>query len=220
MKDNPEITKSNILISAKAEFLDKGFVNASLRSIAANANVTTGALYRHFRDKDALFCALVDEVIEKTEEVINTAGKKSHENIVDPFGEEHQHLEDECTRMYIQYVIQNFDVFTLLLTKAGGSTHENFLRDMSDLYSDRCIELVHWLREKKVIKENVDDLSVHAIASNFIFSFAEIVRHKMSIEEIQIFLENIQRFFRYGWLHLFGLTCSVSGDCSDSHEQK
>ena len=61
MADASEETKSKILTSAKTEFLEKGFTNASLRTIAANAGLTTGAMYRHFKDKDALFCVLVSD---------------------------------------------------------------------------------------------------------------------------------------------------------------
>lgn len=53
MKDEKE-TKSKLLASAKAEFLEKGYINASLRSICKNAGVTTGALYFFFRDKEDL----------------------------------------------------------------------------------------------------------------------------------------------------------------------
>ena len=59
MSESAAETKAKIIESAKKEFLEKGFMNASLRTIAANAGVTTGAMYRHFKDKDALFCALV-----------------------------------------------------------------------------------------------------------------------------------------------------------------
>ena len=58
MKDEKE-TKSKLLASAKAEFLEKGYINASLRSICKNAGVTTGALYFFFRDKEDLFDSLV-----------------------------------------------------------------------------------------------------------------------------------------------------------------
>ena len=40
---------------AMREFLEKGYANASLRRIVRRAEVTTGALYSHFRDKQALF---------------------------------------------------------------------------------------------------------------------------------------------------------------------
>ena len=39
----------------------KGFKNASLRSIAQAAGVTTGAIYGYYPDKAALFDALVSE---------------------------------------------------------------------------------------------------------------------------------------------------------------
>ena len=40
-----------ILDCAKAEFLEKGFADASLRSICSKAGVTTGALYSAFQEK-------------------------------------------------------------------------------------------------------------------------------------------------------------------------
>lgn len=49
-----------MLQSAQREFLDKGYEKASLRSIAQNAGVTTGALYVRFPNKSALFAALVE----------------------------------------------------------------------------------------------------------------------------------------------------------------
>ena len=60
-----------ILDCAKAEFLEKGYMNASLRQICANAGVTTGALYKRYSGKEALFNALVQDVIDDIEKVIS-----------------------------------------------------------------------------------------------------------------------------------------------------
>ena len=38
--------------SAKEEFLQKGFLDASLQEICKNAGVTTGALYKRFKGKE------------------------------------------------------------------------------------------------------------------------------------------------------------------------
>ena len=57
-----EETRGLVLQSAQREFLDKGYEKASLRSIAQNAGVTTGALYVRFPNKSALFAALVEPV--------------------------------------------------------------------------------------------------------------------------------------------------------------
>ena len=47
------ISRERILRSARAEFLEKGFDGAYIRSIAAGAGVTSAALYRHFASKPA-----------------------------------------------------------------------------------------------------------------------------------------------------------------------
>ena len=44
-----------IIQAATEEFLEKGFQNASTRSIAARAGITSGGLYRHFKDKEEMF---------------------------------------------------------------------------------------------------------------------------------------------------------------------
>ena len=47
--------------AAKAEFMEKGFQSASLRSIVKTAGVTTGAFYGYYSSKENVFCAIVDE---------------------------------------------------------------------------------------------------------------------------------------------------------------
>ena len=61
-----DLTRERILECAKAEFLAKGYRAAQLKSIASAAQVTTGAIYRHFKDKNDLFLTLVKEVSEFT----------------------------------------------------------------------------------------------------------------------------------------------------------
>lgn len=60
---NEELSQQ-ILSAAKTEF-KKGFRNASMRSIAASVGVTTGAIYRYYSNKEALFDALVSHPAEE-----------------------------------------------------------------------------------------------------------------------------------------------------------
>ena len=61
-----DLTRERIMECAKAEFLKKGFQAAQLKDIVAAAKVTTGAVYRHFKDKEALFFALIEDVYHYT----------------------------------------------------------------------------------------------------------------------------------------------------------
>lgn len=61
-----EDTKQLILDTAKKEFMEKGYNDASVRSIAKQAGLTTGAIFRYFADKESLFAALVSPVADHT----------------------------------------------------------------------------------------------------------------------------------------------------------
>lgn len=50
-----EGVSERILACAKEEFLEKGFSEASLRSIAAKADTTTGSIYSRYGGKEELF---------------------------------------------------------------------------------------------------------------------------------------------------------------------
>ena len=54
-----EGVSERILACAKEEFLEKGFSEASLRSIAAKADTTTGSIYSRYGGKEELFGEIV-----------------------------------------------------------------------------------------------------------------------------------------------------------------
>ena len=54
-----------ILTAAREEFLSCGFEKASLRKIAASAEVTVGAIYTRWPTKDQLFYALVEPLVDR-----------------------------------------------------------------------------------------------------------------------------------------------------------
>ena len=60
---DPERTRERLLQSASREIYRSGFQSASLDTILATARVTKGALYHHFKNKEALGYAVVEEVI-------------------------------------------------------------------------------------------------------------------------------------------------------------
>lgn len=207
MADISEATKDKILQSAKAEFLEKGFTAASLRTIAANAGLTTGAMYRHFKDKDALFCALVDDAIDTTLKIVKTAGVENHETMEDPIGRGHEEDEKAFMTYFMNYIFENKDAFVLLLTKSAGSTHEHFLEEICDIYTENVLATVNWMKNKYNVTKPIDDMSIHVFANTTINAYAEVILHNMDKDEAAVFLSNIQEFFHFGFMHLLGLPC-------------
>jgi AcrR family transcriptional regulator len=60
---NPARTRERLLRAAAREIYISGFQSASLDTILASAGVTKGALYHHFKNKEALGYAVVAEII-------------------------------------------------------------------------------------------------------------------------------------------------------------
>jgi AcrR family transcriptional regulator len=60
---DPERTRRRLLEAASREVYRSGFQSASLDAILAAAGVTKGALYYHFKSKDALGYAVIEEII-------------------------------------------------------------------------------------------------------------------------------------------------------------
>ena len=77
-------TKSEIISIAKAEFMEVGFQEASMRKIASKVGITATALYRHYANKEEIFDAIVEPAVSswfamcKTEEIrqTGTAGSR------------------------------------------------------------------------------------------------------------------------------------------------
>lgn len=56
--------RQNIMYATAKMFLEKGYTNASVRDIAANAGIPVSAFYRLWKDKEAILCELVRFVLD------------------------------------------------------------------------------------------------------------------------------------------------------------
>ncbi len=62
---DPERTRERLLQAAYREVYRTGFQSAGLDTILASTGVTKGALYYHFKNKEALGYAIVEEIVEE-----------------------------------------------------------------------------------------------------------------------------------------------------------
>jgi TetR/AcrR family transcriptional repressor of nem operon len=62
---NPERTRERLLQAAFREVYKVGFQSAGIDTILAATNVTKGALYYHFENKEALGYAIIEEIVAK-----------------------------------------------------------------------------------------------------------------------------------------------------------
>lgn len=69
----PDITRRSLIEAARHLFGEQGYAATSVDEVVRSAGVTKGALYHHFRDKDDLFRAVVEEVKREVTDVVGEA---------------------------------------------------------------------------------------------------------------------------------------------------
>ena len=116
-----EGVSERILTCAKQEFLDKGYTEASLRTIAAAAGTSTNSIYVRFHDKEGLFSAIVEPVINGMTERFLQIQEQFHQM---EHTEQAAHME-ECadggTMELVNYMYDHLDEFRLLLDASAGT---------------------------------------------------------------------------------------------------
>ncbi len=76
-KEAKEKRISDILDAAVAEFVEKGYENTSMDSIAARAGLTKGGLYYHFAGKDDVLIRANERFMEPVLAMMDEAAKKA-----------------------------------------------------------------------------------------------------------------------------------------------
>ena len=90
--------REEIIDVSKELLLKDGFNKISMRKIAKRVNVTATSIYLHFKNKDDLLLALIEESIQN----LNKALMKAMNSSLDPI----QQLE-KLAEAYIQYALEN-----------------------------------------------------------------------------------------------------------------
>lgn len=116
-----------ILECAKKEFLEKGYMDASLRTIALEAGTSTNSIYVRFHDKEGLFGSIVEPVSEEfmsrcleIQETFHGFDSETHRREVG------QYSSNAMLDM-VDYIYDHFDELRLLLDASHGTKFHDFV---------------------------------------------------------------------------------------------
>lgn len=196
--------RQRILDCAKDEFLEKGYIDASMRTIADKAGYTTGMLYSRFADKDKIFCALVDEGAEKLYNYfVNVQDEFASFEPEIQKNDMHSYTDQKVDQM-IDIVYDYFDAFKLIVCKSGGSSYEYYIDKMVAVEMKHTVRYIGVLQDLGMqVNEVREDLN-HMLASAMFNGMFEVVAHDLPKEDAIIYIKQLQYFFNAGWDKLLG----------------
>ena len=205
MSTKAEDTEKNILNTARKHFLKDGFSGASLRNIVKDAGLTTGAFYKYYPTKEALFDALTDPYIEHIYQIYDRvdedfeklSAKEQTSNMSDTSG-------DGMDQM-IDYIYEHYDNFRLLLKCGDSGKFETFIHNMVDREMRSSLEYVKKMKEDGIEIPIVGESLMHMIYTGFFSSIFQIIEHDIDKETAKRNVHKLREFNTGGWERLWNV---------------
>lgn len=205
MKQDKE-TRNKLLRSAREEFIEKGYMKASLRNICRNAGVTTGALYFFFEDKADLFDAVVQQTINGIYQIMQTHFQDEWDMLgagrvmTLPEGTESEHFE--TAREIIHQMYLHRDDVLLVLTKSQGTRYEN-IADQFIETSEKHFRLMAQGMQAVYPDKVIDHQFIHWLAHEQVDAFIYMIIHIEAEEDAVRFISQAITYMMSGWYGLF-----------------
>lgn len=198
MQVKKEDIKEKIISSARKEFLEHGYVEASLRVIAEKEGLTKGAVYSYFENKDALFCELTAPAIGFIEsEFLHDKcyyASKTKDTLFNSY-----EVTIQGFRNCAHAVIDNHESFKLLLFCSAGSSLQNYKERIIQLYAQNFNKLLSFFTKIESCNASViNEMFIHTLASTYVSFLEEIVLHEPKRKEVDDYVEQMAIFVHAG----------------------
>lgn len=193
----------NILLCAKEEFLEKGYMNASLRTIALNAGVSTSAIYTRYFDKEGLFRFLVEPAAEKLKDILK-------DSLVEfttlPKGEQSKRAQEYSDQGFVGFITciySHFNEFKLLIECSPNNMYQAFLEELVVIDIDCTKKVLLQAESQAMLEGRITDGFFHVVSSAFFSGIFEVVIHDMTLEDAKSYINELRVFYGNGWKEYF-----------------
>jgi len=192
LKQQTEGVTESIISAARKEFLESGYLNASLRKISADCNVSTHTIYTRFKDKEGLLDAVVSEAAEGLRQIYESAvDEVKPEDSVS----EAEKKSDDGTEKFLTFVYEHFEDFKIIICKAAGTKYEDYMNQLIKKEEENYKRILGQIGKNK----KVSDFFYHFRASTGFSTIAEVVAHDLTLQEARDFMK-LQEIYNYGGL--------------------
>lgn len=205
MRPVNEKLAADLLEAGKKEFLAHGFQGASMRNIAAAAGVTTGALYRYYLDKEALFDALVEGPAGTLEASYRKQQKDFAEQTLQSQLAGLPEISDGTAAWWMDYIYDHYDAFKLIACCSAGTRYEHYIDTLIDIEAESGRRLIDRMKEEGIPVQDMDDGLIRMLSGCMLNGIFETVRRDMPREQAAAYTNSLRDFYSAGWFKILGL---------------
>ena len=187
--------------AAMQEFLRDGYEKASLRKIAAAAEVTIGAIYTRYRTKDELFCALVQPLIQRIGQTFERLRQQYYGSTGEPRPEQLAASMQMESNAILHLLFDDYDRAMLLLCRSAGSSLETFFDQLVDRKVAETLDFF-----KKAGQTGLDPRVIRLLTAGQFQMYEQVLREDCSLDDARAMMDAAICYHTGGWLALLGLS--------------
>lgn len=191
--------EERILACAREEFLEKGFSESSLRTIAAKAETTTGSIYSRFGGKEELFAAIVEPAANYVIERFIAIQEAFHHVDEEKQPESMETYVNGGMDELLDYIYDHFETFQILLDASYGTKFQNFVERLVEIETEYTYKYMDVIQFPDRNGEMITEEFVHIMSKALFESMFEVVRHKMTKERAVTYMAMLSRYHNAGW---------------------
>ena len=197
-------TLENIHLAAKAEFLKKGFKDASLRNIVKSLGMTTGAFYGYYKSKEELFEAIVGEHYEY---ILNRFIKAQEEFSQLPAARQPEVMSEIsglCMYDILYYAYKHLEECKLILCCSEGTKFAGLIDRMVEIEVEGTHAYQDVLRRFGRLSPHIDPSLEHILITGMFHTFFELIIHEMPLKDAENYVREMRAFYTAGWMKIMG----------------
>ena len=192
-----------VLECAEKEFLEKGYKDASLRTIAQEAGTSTSSIYTRFGDKEGLFRAIVEPVAEEMRRMFLEIQENFHQ-LDDNVQQSEMGRYTSLHQMeLLDYIYDHFDEFLLLLDGSEGTQFACFLDELVDIEVDYTYKYMEVIGCESVRSGQVTEDLIHIVTTAYFNGMFEPVRHRMDKARALHYIRQLNHYHMAGFETIF-----------------
>ena len=181
------------------EFLSKGFLNASMRTIAQNAQTSTSNLYNYFDSKEKLFYSITNNVYNIINNLARDLVQTESEIGRESFFEQVSNLIAQP----IKDLLKNHrKEFLLIMEGSQGTKYENFQEELVIIMEKHFAEHLQAIENTRT-RDVADTFIFHILARNLLEGLLEISRHYINDKWADDNIEALMKYHVHGMSQFF-----------------
>ncbi len=188
--------------SAKKEFLANNFEKASLKTICENAEITTGALYKRYKGKEDLFCAVVADTVADLNGVVEQRCAVGVNDLSDDALMKVWDMDEEDMIWWFQFLYARRDDFVLLIKCAEGTEYSNFQHDWVEKMTVKSYAYFCEAQKRGLTYVSVSREEMHILLSTFWTTIYEPFIHGYTWAQIEAHCKLVCGLFN--WQRVLG----------------